>query len=87
MIETKEEIYEVREVSIKNPFRLYIDNEWIDSYETEPEALNALSKWIANNGLESFAEGLEYVFDEAFVCKIVKTERVVKKIEEQQQKK
>lgn len=78
----KEEVYEVREASTKKPFRLYVDNEWIDSYETEEEALNALTKWIDDNGLESFAEGLEYVFDEAFVCKIIKTKRVVKKIEE-----
>ena len=72
------EVYEVREVPTKKPFRLYVDNEWIDDYETEPEALNALSKWIADNGLKNFAEGLEYVFDEAYVSKIIKTKRVVK---------
>ena len=77
----KEEVYEVREASTKKPFRLYVDNEWIDSYETEEEALNAFTKWIDDNGLESFAEGLEYVFDEAFVCKIIKKKRVVKRKE------
>ena len=78
MTKPKEEVYEVIEVSTKKPYRLYIDNEWIDDYETEPEALNALTKWIADNGLESFAEGLEYVFDEAYVSKIIKTKRVVR---------
>ena len=78
MSKTAEDIYEVREVPIKKPYRLYVDNDWIDDYETEPEALNALTKWIDDNGLESFAEGLEYVFDDAFVCKIIKMERVVK---------
>ena len=78
MTKTKEEIYEVIEVPTKKPYRLYVDNDWIDDYETEPEALNALTKWIANNGLESFADGLEYVFDEAYISKIIKTKRVVR---------
>lgn len=74
----KDEIYEVREVQTKKPFRLYVDNEWVDDYEMEPEALNALTKWINDNGLESFADGMEYVFDEAYVSKIVKIKRVVR---------
>ena len=78
MTKTKDEVYEVREVLTKKPYRLYVDNDWIDDFETEPEALNALGKWIDDNGLESFAEGLEYVFDEAYVSKIIKTKRVVR---------
>ena len=64
------EVYKVIEVSTKKPYRLYVDNVWIDDYETKPEALNALTKWIADNGFESFGE--------AYVSKIVKTKRVVK---------
>ena len=78
MTKTKNEVFEVREVPTQKPYRLYVDNDWIDDYETEPEALEALTKWIADNGLESFAEGLEYVFDEAYVSKIIKTKRVVR---------
>lgn len=78
MTKTKEEIFEVIEVQTKKPYRLYVDNNWIDDYETEPEALNALTKWIDDNGLESFADGMEYVFDEAYVSKIVKIKRVVR---------
>ena len=78
MTKTKDESYEVIEVPTKKPYRLYVDNEWIDDYETEPEALNALTKWIANDGLESFVGGLEYVFNEAYVSKIIKTKRVVR---------
>ena len=72
------EVYKVIEVPTKKPYRLYVDNVWIDDYETEPEALNALTKWIDDNGFDSFAEGLEYVFDEAYVSKIIKTKRVVR---------
>ena len=78
MKKIRAEVYEVIEVPTKKPYRLYVDNDWIDDYETEPEALNALTKWIDDNGLESFADGLEYVFDEAYVSKIVKTKRVVR---------
>ena len=73
-----EETYKVVEVPTKKPFRLYVDNDWIDDYGTEREALNALTKWIDDNGLENFADGLEYVFDEAYVSKIVETKRVVR---------
>lgn len=51
-------IYEVIEVLTKKPYRLYVDNDWVDDYETEPEALNALTEWIDDNGLKNFAEGL-----------------------------
>lgn len=78
MTKPKTEAYEVIEVPTKKPYRLYVDNDWIDNYETEPEAVNALTKWIANNGLKSFAEGMEYVFDEAYISKIIKTKRVVR---------
>ena len=78
MKKIRAEVYEVIEVPTKKPYRLYVDNDWIDDYETEPEALNALTKWIDDNGLESFADGLEYVFDEAYISKIVKTKRVVR---------
>jgi len=74
----EEDIYEVRETTVKRPFRLYVDNEWISSYETEIEALSGLSSWIAKNGLESFVDGLEYVFDSAFVCKVLKIKTVLK---------
>ncbi|MCK4526162.1 hypothetical protein KAW18_02225 [candidate division WOR-3 bacterium] len=72
------EVFKVVEVPTKKPYRLYVDNVWIDDYETEPEALNALTKWIANNGRDILAEGLQYVFDEVYVSKIVKTKRVVR---------
>ena len=79
MTKPKDEVYEVREVSTKRPYRLYVDNDWIeDDYETEAEALNALTKWIDDNGLESFADGLEYDFDEVYVSKIIKIKRVVR---------
>ena len=78
MIKTKAEVYEMIEVPTKKPYRLYVDNDWIDDYETEPEALDALTKWIDDNGLESFVGGLEYVFDEAYVSKIIKIKRVVR---------
>ena len=71
MTKPKEEVYEVIEVSTKKPYRLYVDNEWKDDYETEVEALDVLSKWIDDNGFESFSE--------AYVSKIVKIKRVVKK--------
>ena len=78
MKKIRAEVYEVIEVPTKKPYRLYVDNDWIDDYETEPEALKALTKWIDDNGLESFADGMEYVFDEAYVSKIIKTKRVVR---------
>ena len=80
MNKTTEDMYEVREVSkTKKPYRLYVDSrDWINDYETEKEALDALEQWIDDNGLENFANGLEYVFDNAFVCKIIKMKQVVK---------
>ena len=78
MTKPKAEVFEVIEVPTKKPYRLYVDNNWKDDYETEPEALNALTKWIDNNGRDILAEGLQYVFDEVYVSKKIKTMRVVR---------
>ena len=73
-------LYEIYDVKKKELYRLCVDGEWIKDYTTEKEALNALNKWINDHGIEGSGDGcLEYVFDEAFVCKIIKT-RAVRKV-------
>ena len=75
----EDDLYEIRDIEKKKLCRLYVDNEWIESYNTEEEALRALDDWIDDYGMEDSGGCPEYVFDEAFVCKIIKT-KVVRKI-------